>query len=264
LQGCLWGNHRNLRGFPKTPRLPRAGWQNLPSEQHSRPEIAFRIVIASMNPFRGRLASACLPAVPDASFDSASTRHAMCFSPNREKNFSRPVRRSVDFFSPTAKPDPWRHGRPVNRDDSFGSFLQENNSTHGHSGRPVVPAAVPRRHAAPSVVIRPFCEAVLPQRPIVFGPGVRAALTQHPSTADRIPAHANRIMRATRPRDSAMRRAASCPTVLAGMSGGRERRTQPWPSHASANGHESMPFFHGDYFAQGSAWSEPVGFVSRS
>lgn len=216
-----------------------------------------------MNPFRGRLRSACLLAVPGASVESASARHAMCIFSPREKNFSRPVRRSVNFFSRAAKPEPWRHDRPACMDDSFGFFPQEINSTYGHFGRSVVSAVPVHRHAAFSVVIRPVCEAVLPQRPLSLGPGVRAALTTHSATADRIPAHANRIMRATRPRGSAMRRAASFPRALAGMSGSRERRTQPWPSHASANGHESMHSFHGDYLAQGSARSEPVGFLSR-
>lgn len=143
-----------------------------------------------------------------------------------------------------------------------------NNSTHGHYGRFAVQRFlsrfVPQGTATHPVVLLPACEAVLCQRHFSSGPGLPAALTTFIVSSVRTPAYANRAFRATRLTSPAMRRAASFPPTLAGMSCGRERRTQPQPTHASAFGQESTLSFHGDQIAQGSSRSQPVGFVSRS
>jgi len=215
-----------------------------------------------MNPSRGRRWQSRVAAVPPGSGGSVASRHATCMPKLWRKKISHPVHESVNFFQRAAKPETWSHGRPAGTNVSIGSPLEEIHSIHGHSGRSVAPAALPPKDVALSVVTRPVCEAVLPQRPLSLGPGLLAALTPRSTTADRIPAHETRTPQATRLRRPAVRRAASSPRVPAGLSGGRERRTQPWPTRASATGHESKRPFHGDQVAQGSTRSEPVGIVS--
>lgn len=139
-----------------------------------------------------------------------------------------------------------------------------NITTHGHFGRLVVRWFLPPGMALPSHVLPPDCEAVLRQRHLARGPGLPAALTTAVVAFGETPALANRASRATRPPSPNLIRAASIPPTSPGTSCGRGRPTQTQPTHASASGQESMPFFHGDHFAQGSARSQPVGFVSRS
>lgn len=192
-----------------------------------------------MNPSRGPRPQACVSAVSAAPFTFVLSRHGTCMGLRRVKKNSHPAYGSVNFSPSAAKPNAWRHDRPAGTHDVLGLLPKEINSTHGHSGRSVVPAASPRRNAPLPVVFRPVCEAVLPQRPLSLGPGLLAALTPRPPAAERISAHANRTSRATRPPGPAMTRAASFPRAPVGLSDGRKRRTQPQPTRASATGHES-------------------------
>lgn len=192
-----------------------------------------------MNPSRGPRPQACVAAALAEALDFICARHGTCMSSSQVKNNSLPAHGSVNFSPSAAKSDAWRHGRPAGTNDSIGLLPQETNSTHGHSGRSVVSAACPLRNASLPVVFRPVCEAVLHQRPLSLGPGLPAALTPRPPAAERISAHANRTSRATRPLGSPMNGAASYPRTPVGMSDGRERRTQPPPTRASATGHES-------------------------
>jgi hypothetical protein len=231
--------NRKYRVFPKTPRLPRSVWQNLPMARAIPREIAHRIVFPSMNPSRGPRPQALVAAVSAAPPVFVRARHGTCTLGGRVKKNSQPTHGSVNFFPRAAKPDAWRHGRPAGTNDSIGLLLQETNSTHGHSGRFVVPAAHPLRCSSPPVVFRPVCEAVLRERPLSLGSGLLAALTPRSPAAERISAFANRTPRATRPPGPTLTRAASFPRVPVGTSDGRERRTPPPPTRASATGHES-------------------------
>ena len=231
--------HRKLRGFPKTPRLPSSVWQNLPSSAAISGEIALRIVIPSMSSSRGPRPQACVAAASAAPLVFAAARHGTCLPSGRVKNNSLPAHGSVNFFPGAAKSDQWRHGRPAGTNDSIGLLPQETNSTHGHSGRSVVLVARPPWYASSHVVFRPFCEAVLHQRPLSHGPGLLAALTPRPSAAEWISAHAKRSLRATRPPGPTITGAASFPCMPVGLSDGRKRRTPPPPTRASATGHES-------------------------
>jgi hypothetical protein len=231
--------NRKLCIFPKTPRLPRSVWQNLPTARAIPREIAHRIVIPAMNPSRGPRSQACVAAALAAPVVFVRSRHGTCLALSRVKNNSLPAHGSVNFSPSAAKSDAWRHGRPAGTNDSLGLLPQETNSTHGHSGRFVVPAAHPWWCASSPVVFRPVCEAVLQQRPLSFGPGLLAALTPRSPAAERISAHANRSSRATRPPGPTMTRAASFPCMPVGLSDSRERRTPPKPTRASATGHES-------------------------
>ena len=192
-----------------------------------------------MNPSRGPRPQARVAAAMAASPVSACFWHGTCHMSSRVKKISLPAHESVNCCRRAARSDAWRHGRRAGTNDSIGLLPQETNSTHGHSGRSVVPAAHPRRCASLPVVFRPVCEAVLHQRPLSHGPGLLAALTPRSPAAERISAHANRASRATRPPGPTMTRAASFPCVPVGLSDGRERRTPPPPTRASATGHES-------------------------
>ena len=191
-----------------------------------------------MNPSRGPRPQARVAAAA-ATLVFVRSRHGTCLVLGREKKNSLSTHGSVNFSPCAAKPDAWRHGRPAGTNDSIGLLPQETNSTHGHSGRSVVPAAHPWWCASPPVVFRPVCEAVLQQRPLSLGPGLLAALTPRSPAAERISAHANRTSRATRLPGPTMTRAASFPCVPVGLSDSRERRTPPQPTRASATGHES-------------------------
>jgi hypothetical protein len=198
----------------------------------------------------------------------ASSWHAACIEANPGKKDSHPVAGSVNFSFVVAKSASWKHGRHAWRScssarqcDRFGSIHgagrnghrkrthvraacgdehrpsgEGNFSTHGHIGRFVVGSFFFHGEATLPLVLKPVCEAVLRQRHLSRGPGLPAALTAHPVTSVRTTAHGNRAFRATRPFSSAVIRAASFPRVPPGMSCGRERRTQPQPTHASATG----------------------------
>ena len=201
-------------------------------------KIAHRIVIPSMNPSRGPRPQARVAAAA-ATLVFVRSRHGTCLVLGREKKNSLSTHGSVNFSPCAAKPDAWRHGRPAGTNDSIGLLPQETNSTHGHSGRSVVLVARPPWYASSHVVFRPFCEAVLHQRPLSHGPGLLAALTPRSSAAEWISAHANRSLRATRPPGPTITGAASFPCMPVGLSDGRKRRTPPPPTRASATGHES-------------------------
>lgn len=242
---------------------------------------------------RGPHAGAAAFAVNRFSVNRPASWHAMCTCSRKLKNHSQSSKGSVNFSNCHAKsiwnqPErlPWRagftglihgagrHGYRKRTHvraacgDAKRPAGKGNNSTHGHFGRFAVQRFlsrfVPQGTATHPVVPLPDCEAVLRQRHLFSGPGQPAALTTFIVSSVRTPAHANRAFRATRLTSPAMRRAASFPPTPAGMSCGRERRTQPQPTHASAFGQESTLSFHGDQIAQGSSRPQPVGFVSRS
>jgi hypothetical protein len=229
----------NSAAFRRPPRLPPVVWQNLPNARAIPREFANRIVIPSMNPSRGPRPRARVSAASAAALAFVLSRHGTCMDSRRVKNNSLPAHGSVNFSPSAAKPAGWQRLRPADTIDSLGLLPKETHSTHGHSGRSVVLAAYPPRHASQPVVIRPVCEAVLHQRPLSRGPGLQAALTPRPPAAERISAHANRTSRATRPPGPSMTRAASFPPAPVGSSDGRERRTPPPPTRASAIGLES-------------------------
>lgn len=187
--------------------------------------------------------------------------HVTCTGSGLLKKNSQSVTGSVNFFNGRAKPVSCLRERLPRTDDLQGSIHgagrhgyrkrthvraacgdtrrpagEGNNSTHGHFGRFVVGRFVSHGIPTPTVVLQPVCEAVLRQRHLSRGPGLPAALTALVVSSVRTPAHTNRAFRATRPLSPAMRRAASFPPTPAGMSCGRERRTQPQPTHASAFG----------------------------
>ena len=196
----------------------------------------------------------------------ASSWHAACSGASLPKKDSHPVGGSVNFSGSLAKSRSWQHARSARqigsrRFDPSGSIHgagrnghrkrthvraacgdvgrpsgEGNFSTHGHIGRFVVRRFFFHGEATLPLVLKPVCEAVLRQRHLSRGPGLPAALTAHPVTSVRTTAHGNRAFRATRPFSSAVIRAASFPRVPPGMSCGRERRTQPQPTHASATG----------------------------
>jgi hypothetical protein len=215
-----------------------------------------------------------LPAVSDP------TWHETCFFSLALKKNSRSSSGSVNFFSRRAKSVSCERVRWSRRQDSSGLIHGAGGhghrkrthvraacgdakrpsgegkfSTHGQLGRFVVGRFVCLRETNSHVVMPPVCEAVLRQRRLSRGPGLLAALTTAVVTSVRTPAHANRAFRATRPFSSAVIRAASSPPTPSGLSCGRERRTQPQPTHASATGQESTFSFHGDQIAQGSSRS---------
>lgn len=104
-----------------------------------------------------------------------------------------------------------------------------NHSTHGHFGRFVVGRFVSPGILNSRVVPQPACEAMLRQGRLSSGSRLPAALTTTVVSSVRTPALANRAFRATRPTGPEAIRAASVPSAPAGMSCGRERRTQPSP-----------------------------------
>lgn len=104
-----------------------------------------------------------------------------------------------------------------------------NHSTHGHFGRFVVGRFVSPGNFSSRVVPQPACEAMLRQGRLSSGSRLPAALTTTFVSSVRTPAFANRAFRATRPTGPEAIRAASVPSAPAGMSCGRERRTQPSP-----------------------------------
>jgi hypothetical protein len=112
--------NRKLRGFPKTPRLPRSVWQNLPIARAIPREFAHRIVIPSMNPSRGPRPQACVAAASAAPPVFVRSRHGTCLSLTRVKKNSLPMHGSVNFSPRAAKSDAWRHGRPAGTNDSIG------------------------------------------------------------------------------------------------------------------------------------------------
>lgn len=104
-----------------------------------------------------------------------------------------------------------------------------NHSTHGHFGRFVVGRFVSPGIFNSRVVLQPACEAMLRQGRLSSGSRLPAALTTSVVSSVCTPALSNRAFWATRPTSPEAIRAASVPSVPAGMSCGRERRTQPSP-----------------------------------
>jgi hypothetical protein len=104
-----------------------------------------------------------------------------------------------------------------------------NHSTHGHFGRFVVGRFVSPGIFNSRVVLQPACEAMLRQGRLSSGSRLPAALTTSVVSSVCTPALSNRAFWATRPTSPEAIRAASVPSAPAGMSCGRERRTQPSP-----------------------------------
>jgi hypothetical protein len=219
-----------------------------------------------MTTLRGPHAFAGFVAFFWSSAGSSVPWHETCmegsFGSERLKKSSHSEHESVNFFCGRAKPvSLWRE-LPARRvdvtDEEAGSISGSihgagryghrkrthvraacgvarrlagvgNHSTHGHFGRFVVGRFVSPGIFISRVVLQPACEAMLQQGRLPSGSRLPAALTTSVVSSVRTPAIANRAFRATRPTGPEAIRAASVPSAPAGMSCGRERRTQPSP-----------------------------------
>lgn len=215
-----------------------------------------------MTTLRGPQASAGFVAFFRSPTASSVPWHETCMEGSsgseRLKKSSQSGNESVNFFGGRAKPVSLRRELPARpfdvTDEVTGSIHGAgrhghrkrthvraacgdarrlagvgNHSTHGHFGRFVVGRFVSPGIFNSRVVLQPACEAMLRQGRLSSGSRLPAALTTSVVSSVRTPALANRAFRATRPTGPEAIRAASVPSVPAGMSCGRERRTQPSP-----------------------------------
>lgn len=215
-----------------------------------------------MTTLRGPQASAGFVAFFRSPAGSSVPWHETCMEGSsgseRLKKSSQSGHESVNFFCSRAKPVSLRRELPARHfdviDEVTGSIHGAgrhghrkrthvraacgdarrlagvgNHSTHGHFGRFVVGWFVSPGIFTSRVVLQPACEAMLRQGRLSSGSRLPAALTTSVVSSVRTHALANRAFRATRPTGPEAIRAASVPSAPAGMSCGRERRTQPSP-----------------------------------
>jgi len=259
LRPAATGNAVARSSGRRRPRIPPAAVNiSLPPVVTGR-ILPRPLVIFSVRPFRGLRGDTRFSAADSISQATVVLWHATCISRERRKKHSQSDDGSVNFVDRSAKTVAGDCGRSFRRGGTGGKPFQvfvrgcgSNHgaarngyrkrtrvrvacgvtirprgvgilSSHGHFGRSVV-----GRLFFP-VVHEPVREDLLRRGHLTSGPGFPAALTTSSVGFERMSAHADRTVRATRPHSAVVTRAAFVPDTPAGVSGGWNRRTRPDP-----------------------------------